>query len=388
MAVLATAAFASAANLRISDPLLPQVATDFAVTVGAASVIVTGYAFAYGLLQTLYGPIGDRYGKYLTIVVTSTISAIATLACAFAPTLTLLAAGRFATAAASCAVIPLSMAWVGDVVPFDQRQTVLSRFISGQIAGMIFGQVAGGVLGDLLGWRMVFVVVAVVYAAAAFVLLLRLRSDPLTREASNPQASLHPVKVIRQYAALLRRSWIRTVLLVVSLEGVLFFGAFTYIGNELHVRFGLEFAAVGGGLAAYGVGGLIYSFFARRLLRRLGEHGMARLGGVILAASFVALAFTQMLWLAVLAIVGTGFGFYLMHNTVQTHGTQMAPEARGSGLALLASLLFVGQSIGVTLAAFVIDRYGAQPIFLTAACLLPVLAWYFAAKLKQHAQQA
>jgi len=382
MAILSMAAFASAAHIRISDPLLPQVSRDFDVTVGAASVIVTGYTIAYGLLQAFYGPVGDRYGKYLVIVITSLISAAATLACAFAPSLTLLAVGRFATAAASCAVIPLAMAWVGDVVPYERRQAVLSRFISGQLAGMIFGQVAGGVLGDLLGWRMVFVVVAAVYMTAAISLAVRLRFDPLTREASNPNATLHPVAIFRQFAELCRRPWIRTVLIVVSLEGMLFFGAFAYVGNELHVRFGLGFAAVGGALTGYGIGGLTYTIFARRLLRRLREHGIVRLGGVILAAAFLVLAFAQALWLMVLAIVAAGFGFYLMHNTLQTHGTQMAPEARGAGVALFASLLFIGQSIGVALSALVIDRHGVVPIFLAAAALLPVLAWYFAAQLR------
>jgi predicted MFS family arabinose efflux permease len=385
MVILSMAAFASAANIRISDPLLPQVSQDFGVTVGAASVIVTGYTIAYGLLQAFYGPVGDRYGKYLTIVITSAISAIATLSCAFAPSLTVLAIGRFATATASCAVIPLAMAWVGDVVPYERRQAVLSRFISGQLAGMIFGQVAGGVLGDLVGWRMVFVVVAAVYTTAAIALALRLRSDPLTREASNPNAALHPAAIFRQFAELARRPWVRTMLIVVSAEGLLFFGAFAYVGNELHVRFGLGFAAVGAALTGYGAGGLMFTVFARRLLRRLREHGIVRLGGVILAMAFVTLAFAQSLWLMVLAIVASGFGFYLVHNTLQTHGTQMVPEARGTGLALFASLLFIGQSIGVALSALVIDRYGAAPIFLTVAALLPILAFYFAAQLRDRA---
>lgn len=382
MAILAMAAFASAANIRISDPLLPQVSRDFEVTVGAASVIVTAYTIAYGLLQAFYGPVGDRYGKFLTIVGTSVVSAIATLACAFAPSLTVLAVGRFLTAAFSCAVIPLSMAWVGDVVPFERRQAVLSRFISGQIAGMIFGQVAGGVLGDLLGWRMVFVVVAALYLLAALSLLARLRFDPLARQPSNPAATLHPVAILRQFVALARRPWVRTMLIVISFEGLLFFGGFAYVGNELHDRFGLDFAAVGAALTGYGIGGLTFTVLVRRLLRHLGEHGIVRMGGVTLAIAFLILAFAQALWLMVLGIVAAGFGFYLVHNTLQTHGTQMVPEARGTGLSLFASLLFIGQSIGVALAAPVIDRHGAVPIFLAAAVLLPILAFYFAAQLR------
>ena len=48
------------------------------------------------------------------------------------------------------------MAYVGDVTPYERRQTVLGRYLSGQIFGQLFGQAAGGILGDLFGWRNVF----------------------------------------------------------------------------------------------------------------------------------------------------------------------------------------------------------------------------------------
>jgi predicted MFS family arabinose efflux permease len=79
-----------------------------------------------------------------------------------------------------------------------------------------------------------------------------------------------------------------------------------------------------------------------------------------------------------------GITFYMLHATLQTHGTQMAPEARGSALALFALCLFVGQAIGVPLAAPVVDRWGAVPIFWVAAIVLPALAVYFAISLRNR----
>ena len=52
------------------------------------------------------------------------------------------------------------MAYVGDVMPYERRQQVLGRYLSGQIFGQLFGQAAGGVLGDLFGWRNVFFLLA------------------------------------------------------------------------------------------------------------------------------------------------------------------------------------------------------------------------------------
>ena len=84
------------------------------------------------------------------------------------------------------------------------------------------------------------------------------------------------------------------------------------------------------------------------------------------------------------AIVGCGITFYMLHNTLQTHGTQMAPEARGSALALFALCLFVGQAVGVPVAAPIVDRWGAVPIFWAAALFLPALAFFFAVSLRRR----
>jgi predicted MFS family arabinose efflux permease len=68
-----------------------------------------------------------------------------------------------------------------------------------------------------------------------------------------------------------------------------------------------------------------------------------------------------------------GFSYYMLHNTLQTHATQMAPTSRGLAVATFASSLFLGQAAGVALAAPVFDDTGGRPIFLAAGVLLLVL---------------
>ena len=67
---------------------------------------------------------------------------------------------------------------------------------------------------------------------------------------------------------------------------------------------------------------------------------------------------------AVPCVVALGMGLYMMHNTLQMHATQMAPEARGGALALFATCLFTGQSAGVWLASHAVDAVGTAPVFL------------------------
>jgi YNFM family putative membrane transporter len=66
-----------------------------------------------------------------------------------------------------------------------------------------------------------------------------------------------------------------------------------------------------------------------------------------------------------------------VHNTFQTEATQLAPEARGLSIAMFAIVLFGGQSLGVALAGWILDRWGGTPIFIgTAIGLLAVVLWF------------
>ncbi len=184
--LLAVAGFAAQAQVRVTDSLLPQIAADFHTTVGAAAMVVTAYAFAHGSIQLVIGPVGDRFGKYRTVALMCAIGAVLVACCGLAGSLSQLMLARLATGAAAGWVIPISMAYVGDVTPYEHRQTVLGRYLSGQILGQLSGQAAGGVLGDLMGWRNVFFVLAGVFALAAAGLVFELITNPLTRKPGHP----------------------------------------------------------------------------------------------------------------------------------------------------------------------------------------------------------
>jgi YNFM family putative membrane transporter len=374
IALLAVAAFASAANLRICDPLLPQIAGQLGVTVGAAAGMVTAFAVAYGVSQLAVGPIGDARGKLPMVVLGSVLTGLATMLCAAMPTLDSLIVARFVAGACAAAVIPLALAWMGDVIAYERRQPILARFLSGQILGIVFGQAVGGLLGDWIGWRGAMLLLGAVHVVAGVLLVIDLRHSPYLRIASG---RTRWGDALASAIDILGRPWVRVVLITVFLEGVVMFGAFAYIGAELHHRFDLSFAAIGALLASFGAGAMVYSLCAGRMIARLGQRGLAGWGAVLLASGYVVLAATPWLWAVAPAIAVMGLGFYMLHNTLQTNGTQMAPDARGLAISLFAIALFIGQSVGVSLAAPVMDRFGARPIFLlTAVALVAIASWF------------
>jgi YNFM family putative membrane transporter len=378
--LLSVAAFAAAANMRVLDPLLIQLSNEFHVSVGTASIASTLFLLANGVFVLVHGPFGDRHGKMPIVAIACIAAAVCCIGSALSMSLGMLAGARFLTGVTSSAIIPLAIAWLGDNVGYDKRQATLARFLTGQTLGLMTGSAMGGALGEWLGWRAVFWVLASIYIAAGAALFVVMRARP---DIAKP-GDRAPGSMVSQMVGVLSRPWARTVIIVVALEGGVFWGCFTFVGTDLHLRFGLGFSAVGLAVAAFGAGGFVYVTMAQYLVRLLGERGLVLWGGTGLGASFALLALAPNPIFAFAAIVMCGITFYMLHNTLQTNGTQMAPEARGSALALFALCLFVGQAIGVPVAAPIVDRYGAVPIFWFAAVFLPVLSLYFAAALRRR----
>jgi predicted MFS family arabinose efflux permease len=194
-------------------------------------------------------------------------------------------------------------------------------------------------------------------------------------KAAAPGGAL--VTIVRQFRAVLAQPWARVVLAVVFCEGAVVYGPFAFIAAHLHQRFGLALSTVGGLVMGFAGGGLVFALGARVLVARLGEVWLVRAGSWLMAAALIAIAFAPAWGWALPVCLVMGLGFYMMHNTLQTHATQMAPERRGTAVAAFACCFFLGQSIGVGLAGLVVDRLGTAPVLAVGAVGLLVVAWVF-----------
>ena len=373
--LLAVAGFASQAQVRVTDSLLPQIAGDFHTTIGSAAVVVTAYAVAHGSVQLVIGPVGDKLGKYRTVAMMCAIAIVMVTLCGLATSLHQLMLARFATGLAGGWIIPISMAYVGDVTPYERRQPILGRYLTGQILGQLSGQAAGGVLGDLLGWRNVFFVLAGLFVVATAGLVFELATNPATRKPGHPNETTRGF--VADYAAVLSGAFARIVILVAFIENVLVWGAFAYIGAFLRQRFGLSFTLIGLTVGCFGIGGLIYAALVKLFVLRLGQVRLAIAGGFVIALGYIVLCLAPAWWLAPLGTVAIGLGFYMLHNTLQTNATQMTPQARGTAVAIFSSAIFIGQTAGVAIGSLLIDRFGAVLLFLISAVLLPMLSIWF-----------
>jgi predicted MFS family arabinose efflux permease len=187
-------------------------------------------------------------------------------------------------------------------------------------------------------------------------------------------AALLLYALVTQYGHLLRRSGAPAILGGVFTEGLFVFGGLAYMASSLTDRFAISFSAAGLLLAGFGLGGLIYSASVKGLLARIGDLGILVLGGVLLGVGFVGIGTIPTWQLFVPLVIVLGMGYYTMHGTLQTRATEMAPEARGTAIALFAFAFFMGQSTGPIVLGRILQARGYVAVFVTAGVGLLALS--------------
>ena len=383
--LLSFGTFASMAAQRICDAMLPELSRVFAVSLAQAAQVVSVFAITYGAAQLFYGPLGDRLGKFRVITFATLGCSVGSILAVFATTLDALVFARLLMALGAAALIPLAMAWVGDTVPSDQLQEMLTRTGLGSTLGIVGGQLAGGLLTDALGWRWAFVFMTVLFGVVGSLMYGDLRRQ----RAASAKVEVHAHPVVRhgfakQALLIITGPWSRIILIMALVEGAAGFGVLAMWASHLHRSLGLSLSLAGAIVALFGLGGMLYMSVGRHLIRRFGQQGLVLIGGGMVGVCALVLAYTPHWGPALPASLLAGFGFFMFHNTMQANATQMAPHARGTAVSLFSSFLFLGQSIGVVLAASLIDRIGTSAVIALGGGVMALEGVYFAWALRRR----
>ena len=378
--ILALAAFCSLTAMRIADPLLPVIASEFLISPGTASRIVSAFAISYGICQFGFGPLADKFGKLHVITCALCLSILTNLGVALSESLESITVWRALSGGAAAGIVPLAMAWVGETVEYEKRQPVLAKLLFGTLGGTIGGQILGGICADSSQWRYGFYFLASLYAICAATLW---KTSKQLNKTHTPHKSAN-VKAHHHMANVLKKTWPRVILLTVGIEGIAVYGSLSFIPLYLHTQLDISLTMAGLIMASFGLGGILYAVCVKRLIARLGESGLALGGGTLLGLAFLILILSTHWLSSVFAVFLIGLGLYMLHNTLQTHATQMAPESRGTAVSLFACFLFMGQFIGVTAAGSVVDTLGISTIFSVSCVTLPLIGFLFSRALKKN----
>ncbi len=341
-------------------PLLLSVARDLDHSLAATSVLATCYFFAYGLMQLFWGLLSDRVGRVRVMRWALAGMAVANLVAATAPTLAVLVLSKAVAGAFAAALLPAAMVYVADAVPFDRRQQVIANIMAAGAIGTVTGTVTAGLLSGLATWRLAFLV-TVPFAFGLAVAFLRLPESLPDRPAGGG---------LSQVWRVLANRWARFLLAVAVLEGAVVLGFLTFLAPALEAH-GASTVVAGLVVAVYGVAVFFASQAVKRAVRRqaVSPPTLIAGGGVLLTVAYVLAALGQGVPNILAASALIGLGFAMLHSTLQTWATELAPESRGTATSLFVTAVFTGAAIGAAAVSGLAgaDRFGT--LFLVAAAV-------------------
>ena len=321
-------------------PGFPAMAQAFATDEKHIQLTLAVYFLGLSIGQLVYGPIADRFGRRVPLLVGVGLFTAASFACAFAPSLDWLIGARFFQALGGCAGMVLSRAIVSDKCDAVGSAKVFSQLMLVMGLAPILAPMLGGLLVNVYGWQAIFIVLTGFSALAALAVALGL---PESLPANVPRQPLSGA--LRQYSRLLKdREYLGHALT----GGIAMAGMFAYIAGSPFVfikLYGVPAEHYGWLFGSNAAGFILVAQINARLLAKRGPAFLlSRMVWVYLAAGLTLLGVsalhTAQLWplLIPLFICIASLGCIIPNASACAMSGQGARA--GSASALLGCLQF------------------------------------------------
>jgi predicted MFS family arabinose efflux permease len=351
----------------VMAPVLTQIAGEFNITTGTAGLVVAAYGAPGILVAVLTGPYSDRFGRKRFLVTGSLIMGVFTLLSAFATSFAVLVAMRIIAGVGGSVIFPNVTATVGDNFPYRDRGSAMGTVIGLNTMAGVIGVPLAGILAEATSWRVSVGLVGVLSIAAALLLLWKLRPAQTPLSESRIRDMYRSIVTNRSALGAIGSSF---------LGALYWFTWATYIVVFFESTFGLSQGVASILALTQGLGVLFGSQLGGRLGGRIGHKpivaGSVVVSGVLLVLQTnltLPLAATAVLNLVLSAVIGARFA----SNT--TLLTEQVPEARGTLLAVSASVTSASIVAGAAIGGLLIDGPGfwALGAFCFVAAVLAAL---------------
>ena len=325
----------------------------------------TAFTLPYALVQPLLGAAADHFGKTRLMTGCLLIVALAALVGAVATSFSLLVAMRIAAGLVAGGLFPVALAIIGDLVPVNQRQVAIGRLLAFGLTGNLVGASIAGVIGDVFGWRGVFLVFGLFALTMTMIAFFAFRGPTTTKAGPFRLAS-----VAAGFRSVFADPRAKICFGSVFLEGIFIQGLFPYVAILLLATGEARASLAGLVIAAFGLGGVLYSFSVPVFVRNYGERRLMLTGGALAACALVLVAL-GLPWYALAPVFGMlGFGFYLLHGSIHVHVTELSDTARGAATSLHSCAFYLGQAAGPVFYGFTFAHGASTPSIIAGAMVV------------------
>jgi len=377
IALLVALMVASQVAITIFLPSLPAIAEDLETSQSLAQMTVSVYLGAFALAQLVVGPLSDATGRRRPLIVGLVLFTLGGLACALAPNITFLIAGRVIQAIGGCTCIVISRAIVRDTTDGPAATRAMAYLGMSLAVAPMVAPLIGGQLEAHFGWQSNFLATALLGAGALVATLITLRETlpPEARKFTRAGA------LARTYLRLSRMSRFMGYSLSTGAMGATFQAFIAGTPIAFIVVMGVSPEAFGFFILSTPAGYIIGNYIASRLAQRASRDRMIWIGGLLSitgTGATVVLALmgldTPYTLIAPMFIYSCGSGF-LVPNSLAGALTAVEPAAAGSAAALGGFIQMSAGFLSTVAVASLVQTSFLQLGLLMLGCT--ILSWLF-----------
>lgn len=349
---------------RFAYPFAPALSRGLDVPLTAITWIIAANQ-ATGLLSPLFGPLGDRWGYRVMLLLGLSIIAVGLLSGGLIGVYGAVLVALFLVGLGKAMFDPAIQAYVGERVPYRRRGLVIGVIEFSWAGSFLIGIPFVGLLIDRLGWRAPFFALGGLCLLGIAAIGLLIPSDRHRRHIAQPSPGFRAAwdLVSRDRAALGALGF--AFLLNIGSDSL-----FVNYGVWLEDAFALGVVAVGTASTTIGIAELVGEGFTAFAADRVGLKRAVIIGLSLAALSYISLPFigqTLPLALAGLFVLFLTFEFTVV--TAYSLFTEVLPRARGTMMAALTAASGLGRVFGALIGGAVWQTGGLLAVCLVAGAL-------------------
>jgi len=340
LGILCTGFFLIDFDLVVINPLLLPISRSFGISLGTATFALTGYLLLFGIMQPVHGIVSDAIGRVRVLRMALVGLSVGNLIAGLAPDLAVLITGRVIAGAFGAAIIPVTMAYVGDRIAAPNRQRTMATLMSCSALGAAAATVCAGLLTHMVNWRPAILLVAV---AGPLLAVLYSRLPETGPGLAGPSAGYRLRRVLGE-------GWLRFLIAFTFVEGAAMVGFFNFFNAALQVH-GKSIVVAGLVTSTYGLAAVTGGVAVRMLDTRLSGTAMFGGGLLLLLLGYLIAAGSQGIGAILLASVLSGSALAVGQSALQAWVLAATPpEVRGTAASLVACAVFTGAAVSTAVA--------------------------------------
>lgn len=371
---LVSAAFT---NIYITQPVLPYLQQEFAVSSVEVSLTISAVVLGIALSNLPFGVLADRLPIRPLVLVGAVCVALGGLVCLLATDIWVLVGGRFLQGLFVPALTTCVAAFLARTLPSERLNVVMGYYVSATVVGGLGGRLLGGWVHAAEHWRQAM-------ASASGLLLLAM----LLALAVLPRKRLQTRAVV---TGSFRQMLLRPDMLLLFLCGAGGFAIFSSVFNFLPFRlsedaFGFSTAQITLMYLVY-VMGIFMGPMAGRIANRIGSGRTLLAGSAVLVLALLCLLLPSV-WAIGFGLVLVCAGFFTVHAAAVGAINRKLSGGQGRANALYVLFYYVGGWLGITLAGYAYTHAGWWMVVMLGLSwlALPVLAgWREQVRMMQRA---